>query len=365
MTESPPEVVDRAVATISAVPRARWARDHRRRAAVLRAWADLISGDTGLAGVLVEETGKPVREARTEVAGSVDALLFNAGLARLPLGTAGSLPDGSEAHLIREPVGPTAFITPWNWPVLLLLRDLAPALAAGVTAVVKPSPQTSRVTRRVVDLGHRAGVPWEVLQVVDGGGAVGETMTRPLLELGGKAAMLVLDDADLCAALSRAADAAVVTSGQMCMACARVVVPEKRAHEAAALLRERFAGMAPADPRRDDAALGPLISASSAERITEVLERARTEDVVARRSPGPSGRPAWSLPEPGTRERGRPGLRRGPGGPVRAGPGVADLPRDAEAVRLANATPVRSRRRRLVGDGLAQFTELKHIHLAG
>lgn len=98
--------IDEAVGSVAAVPRAAWAGAHRRRAAVLRAWANLIAADEGLPAAIVLETGKPIREARTEVAGSVDALLFNAGLCRLPLGTAGSLPDGTEAHLVREPVGP-------------------------------------------------------------------------------------------------------------------------------------------------------------------------------------------------------------------------------------------------------------------
>lgn len=91
---------------------------------------------------LVAETGKPVREARAEIAGAVDALLLNAGPARFRLGTAGSPPDGTHAHLVREPVGPTAFITPWS----------RPSFAAGVSAVVEPSPQTSRVTRQVLCL---------------------------------------------------------------------------------------------------------------------------------------------------------------------------------------------------------------------
>lgn len=73
----------------------------------------------------------------------------DAGLARYVGGRAGTLADGSEAHLVREPVGITLFAVPWNWPVLLLLRDLAPALAAGVMGVVKPAPQT-KVTERLL-----------------------------------------------------------------------------------------------------------------------------------------------------------------------------------------------------------------------
>jgi betaine-aldehyde dehydrogenase len=299
--------IDEAVARAASAMSGSWPRDHRRRAAVLHAWAELIEAESdALARDLVRETGKPVTEAALEVAGSIDALRYNAGLARLPLGRAASLHDGSEAHLVREPVGPTVFITPWNWPVLLLLRDLAPAFAVGVSALVKPSPQTVHVTNRVVELGHRAGVPLDVLQVVPGGAEVGsalvrhpdtaavaitgstaagqavlrdaaETMTRPLLELGGKASMLVLPDADLEAALAAAARAAVITSGQMCMACTRVLVPEDQLAQAEKVLREALARTAPADPRDPSTALGPLIGPAALEKVTGYLDLARRD----------------------------------------------------------------------------------------
>lgn len=299
--------VEAAVAAAVAGMSGPWPRDHRRRAAVLHAWADLLAADTdALTADLVRETGKPAVEAALEIAGSIDALRYNSGLARLPLGRAGSLHDGTEAHLVREPVGPTVFITPWNWPVLLLLRDLAPAFAVGVTAVVKPSPQTVHVTNRVVALGHLAGVPADVLQVVPGGADVGsalvrhpgtaavaitgstaagqavlrdaaETMTRPLLELGGKASMLVLPDADLEAALTAAGRAAVITSGQMCMACTRVLVHEDQLAQAQRLLAAGLAQLAPADPRNRSAALGPLIGPAAMEKVTGYLDLARRD----------------------------------------------------------------------------------------
>ena len=272
---------------------------------MLHRWADLIEADRdGLIDDLVTQTGKPVAEAAAEVAGAVDALRFNAGLARLPLGRAASLHDGSEAHLVREPVGPTVFIAPWNWPVLLLLRDLAPAFAAGVTALVKPAPQTTRVTDRVVALGHRAGVPDDALITVAGGADVGsalvrhpgtravaitgstatgqavlrdaaETMTRPLLELGGKSTMLVLPDADAPAAFAAAASAAVVTSGQMCMACTRVLVPESMAEQAEQELGDLLRKKHPGDPRGEKTSLGPMISADAMTKVSGYVDLAR------------------------------------------------------------------------------------------
>lgn len=300
-----PDDVEAAVHRSVAAFTGPWRRDHRRRATVLHRWADLIEADRdGLIQDLVTETGKAVAEAAAEVAAGVDALRFNAGLARLPLGRAASLHDGSEAHLVREPVGPTVFIAPWNWPVLLLLRDLAPAFAAGVTALVKPAPQTTHVTDRVVALGHRAGVPDDALITVAGGADVGsalvrhpgtravaitgstatgqavlrdaaETMTRPLLELGGKSTMLVLPDADAPAAFAAAARAAVVTSGQMCMACTRVLVPESMAEQAEQELGDLLREKHPGDPRGQKTSLGPMISADAMTKVSGYVDLAR------------------------------------------------------------------------------------------
>jgi len=320
------EIAD-AVAMVAAASASTWPRDHRRRAEVLHAWAALIDAESDdLARDLVHETGKPVTEAHLEVAGGIDALRFNAGLARMPLGRAGSLHDGTEAHLVRQPVGPTVFITPWNWPVLLLLRDLAPAFAAGVTALIKPAPQTTHITQRVIALGHRAGVPPEVLVCVPGGPEVGstlvrhpdtaavaitgstaagqavlrdaaETMTRPLLELGGKASMLVLPDGDLETALAAAARAAIITSGQMCMACTRVLVSADQHAAAEKLLAQALQNTAPADPRAPRAALGPLISATAMEKVTGYLDMARRDArlVTGGEQVHPDGLPGYFL----------------------------------------------------------------------
>jgi acyl-CoA reductase-like NAD-dependent aldehyde dehydrogenase len=201
-------------------------------------------------------------------------------------------------------VGPTVFITPWNWPVLLLLRDLAPAFAAGVTAIVKPSSQTAHITSRVLELGHRAGVPRDALVLVIGEADVGsalvrhpgtravaitgstaagqavmrdaaETMTRPLLELGGKATMVILPDADLTTALERAARASITTSGQMCMACTRVLVHQDQASQAEEILRSILGTLRPGDPRTAGAHLGPLISAAALEKVSGFVDLAR------------------------------------------------------------------------------------------
>lgn len=305
-----PARIDELAGAGAAAQRGSWPVDARRRQAVLWRWAELLTEHTDeLVAALVTESGKPVREARAEVAGAVEALRYNSGLARYLGGRAGGLPDGSEAHLVREPVGLTAFIVPWNWPVLLLLRDLAPALAAGVTALVKASPQTTLVTRLLIELGHRAGVPEDVVAPVVGDGLVGNAlvthplvravaftgstetgaairaaaapdMTRTLLELGGKASMLVFADADVDTAADTAAMAAVITTGQMCMACTRLLVQRPVYEKVRDRVLDVLGGLRLGDPADEATDIGPLISAPALDRFTEHVHRAQAQGLL-------------------------------------------------------------------------------------
>jgi acyl-CoA reductase-like NAD-dependent aldehyde dehydrogenase len=301
---TPAELDDAAAAAAAAA--GRWATDGRRRQLALWRWADLLQHHAGeLVSALVTETGKPVGEARLELAGAVDALRYNAGLAREAGGRAGTLPDGTEAHLVHEPVGVTAFIVPWNWPVLLLLRDLAPALAAGVTALVKPAPQTTLVTRRVLELGAGAGIGEDVARLVVGNALVGRAlvehprvravaftgstatgtviaaaaapdMTRTLLELGGKAAMVVFADADAESAAETAARASVITAGQMCMACTRLLVQRPALKQATDRVVDVLRALRVGDPADPATDVGPMISAPARMRMLGRIHHARS-----------------------------------------------------------------------------------------
>lgn len=303
---TPPDRLAEAARAAAAARRGNWPVDTRRRQALLWRWADVLGEHTDeLVQALVTESGKPVREARLEVAGAVEALRYNAGLARSIGGRAGTLPDGSEAHLVREPVGVTAFIVPWNWPLLLLFRDLAPALAAGVTALVKPAPQTTLVTRRALELGRTAGIGDDVVQLVVGDGLVGDAlvthplvravaftgstaigaairgaaapdMTRTLLELGGKASMVVFADADVEKAAETAARASVITSGQMCMACTRLLVQRPVFERARDRVVDVLRSLRLGDPAAEETDMGPLISARALDRFTGYVDLARS-----------------------------------------------------------------------------------------
>ncbi|MET0763569.1 MAG: aldehyde dehydrogenase family protein [Blastococcus sp.] len=305
-----PDDLDQRATAAHAAMAAGWARDGRQRATVMVQWAEaLLAHSDELVAALVAQTGKPVREARVEVLGAAEALRYNAGLCRHIGGRAGTLSDGNVLHLIREPVGPTAFIVPWNWPVLLLMRDLSPGLAAGVTALVKPSPQTAPVTARVLELGHQAGVPEDVVQLVVGNGAVGEglvrhrliravsftgstavgrrilqaaseDLTRPLLELGGKGVSVLFPDCDVDRAVDAVLSAAFITAGQMCMACTRVLVDERIYPRVRDRIATGAAALQVGDPRLEQTDVGPLISEAHALRVLGYVEEARDQASV-------------------------------------------------------------------------------------
>jgi acyl-CoA reductase-like NAD-dependent aldehyde dehydrogenase len=312
-------VVGRARSTLAGA----WSRDAAARAHALHAWADVLAAHADeLAGLIMRETGKLRREADFEVAGALDALRFNAGMARHVDGHAGALPDGSIAYVEREPVGVSAFIVPWNAPVILLLRDLAPALAAGVTAIVKPAPQTPLVTERLAGLALEAGLPDGVLAVVHGGAELGRALvehpavravaftgstttgraimrsaagdfTRVLLELGGKGAAIVFDDADTDAAAAACLQSGLSIAGQFCMATTRVLAQRSVYDDVRAALCERAAAVAVGPPDDDASGMGPLISEQQLERVAGYIEIARAGDCVAiggeRLHPGSGG----------------------------------------------------------------------------
>ncbi len=203
--------------------------------------------------------------------------------------------------ILREPVGVVACITPWNYPLHQIVAKVAPALAAGCCVVVKPSseaPLSSFILAEIVD---RAGLPAGVFNLVSGRGAcIGEalashpgvdmvsftgstavgrrlsvlaagTIKKVALELGGKSASVILDDADLAAAVKGSLGACLLNSGQTCSAHTRMLVPESRYEEAAGLAVELGRSFVPSDPFGDTCRLGPLVSAKQRERVREYI----------------------------------------------------------------------------------------------
>ena len=318
----------RAVAAASDALRSDWSRVGTARAAAINAWADAVEDHASeLSALVSKEMGKLRTEADFEISGAVDALRFNAGLARQLHGTAGPLSDGSIAYVEREPAGVAAFIVPWNAPILLLLRDLAPALAAGVTAVIKPAPESPLATARVIELAKDL-IPDGVLNLVFGGAELGQALvehptvrvvaftgstetgrsvmrsaavnfTRVLLELGGKSASVIFTDADADAAVSACLPNAFLIAGQFCMANSRILVERSAFESVRDLICTRVEALRvgpPDDPASD---VGPLISEESLDRVMGYVDIARQAGHVAvggRRAHVDSGAGAYMMP---------------------------------------------------------------------
>lgn len=299
--------VDRAVTTaLTAFKRSAWRRDARLRQDALARWADAIAGaQAELVDCLLAETGKIRSECEREVAFTIDALRFNAGMTRVVAGSAHELPDGSAGHLIREPIGVAAFIVPWNWPLFLLFRDLAPALAAGVTAVIKPSPLTPLATKRAFELAP-AEIPDDVVAIVNGGADVGSALAshrdvagvsftgstavgrlvavaaaqrfaKAMLELGGKGVSVIFPDADIDSAIDGVMANAFITAGQMCMANTRVLVHRSILERVRDEIAERVRALRVGDPRESGIDIGAVISSAQADRVQGYLDIARSE----------------------------------------------------------------------------------------
>mgnify|MGYP005811980461 CR=1 FL=1 len=293
--------VDRAVrAAVAAFPgwaatpiedRARWLERLRD---ALAARADAI------ATTVAAEVGTPIKIARAIQAG-------------LPVTVTGSFAAivrefGFEERIgnslvLREPIGVVGAITPWNYPLHQIMGKVAPALAAGCTVVLKPSEIAPLSAFLLAEAAHEIGLPRGVLNLVSGfGPEVGEaiarhpqvdmvsftgstragkrvselaaaTVKRVALELGGKSASVVLDDADLATAVSRSMNNCFLNSGQTCSAWTRLLVPRRQHDAAADVARATAATFTVGDPLAGQAKLGPLISAAQRDRVRGYIRK--------------------------------------------------------------------------------------------
>lgn len=204
--------------------------------------------------------------------------------------------------ILREPIGVCGLITPWNWPVNQIMCKVAPALAAGCTMVLKPTEVAPLNAVLLAEIFAEAGVPAGVFNLVNGDGpTVGEAMSahpdidmmsftgstragtavaraaaatvkRVTLELGGKSANIILDDADLERAVSGGVDGVMMNSGQSCNAPTRMLVPEKLHDRAAELARAAAAAIVVGDPNDPTTKIGPLVSEAQWTRVQRFIE---------------------------------------------------------------------------------------------
>jgi aldehyde dehydrogenase (NAD+) len=300
VADTPPAEVA-AAAEAARKAGADWARQPAHaRATALVACAEALAGAADLAGLVVREVGKPVGEARAEIARGVAILRYFAQLALLPEGEVFPPADGvSLLHTRRRPHGVVGLITPWNFPVAIPLWKAAPALASGNAVLLKPAPQSSAVALRLAGL-FAGALPDGVLSVLTGLGAAGEAVVDgcdavsftgsvaagravslravacgiPVqCEMGGQNAAIVLPDADQDAAAAAIAAAAMGYAGQKCTATSRVIVvgdPEPFAGRLAEAVRALPVGD-PADPAT---VVGPVIEARPRDAIATAVDRA-------------------------------------------------------------------------------------------
>src|SRR5690349_403129 len=273
----------------------------KERGAYLQKIADNLKARTDeLAGYICGEVGMPVKLARAiQVGGPVYNWRAYAKLA----GEFEFEEQVGNSLVVREPVGVVAAITPWNYPLNQVTLKVAAALAAGCTIVLKPSEVAPLNAFVLAEAIHEAGLPAGVFNLVSGyGPVVGEvlashpsvdmvsftgstragkrvselaaaTVKRVALELGGKSASVILDDADFNAAIKATVGACFLNSGQTCSAHTRMLVPEARYDEARELAKAAAETYVPADPRGERTRLGPLASAAQQQRVQQYIER--------------------------------------------------------------------------------------------
>src|SRR3954465_7248418 len=275
----------------------------RERAEILRSAFDLITERADYFAMLMTlEMGKPLAQSKGEVTyGAEFFRWFSEEVVRIA-GRWGVSPDGNTRLMtMKQPVGPTLMITPWNFPLAMGTRKIGPAIAAGCTMVVKPASQTPLTMLALADLLKEVGVPDGVVNVIStahtgevmepligdsrlrkltftGSTPVGkslvkqsaEQLLRISMELGGNAPFLVFADADLDAAVEGAMTAKMRNMGEACTAANRFLVHESVADDFARKFAEKMAAQKLGRGTEEDVTVGPLIDAKQRDKVTEL-----------------------------------------------------------------------------------------------
>ena len=291
--------VEAAVAAAERAGREWAATTAPQRARVMRRWYELIVENADdLALILTAEQGKPLHEARGEILYGAGFVEWYAEECKRTYGEV--IPTnvpGRRLLTVRQPIGVTAAITPWNFPSAMILRKAAPALAAGCSMIIKPAAETPLSATALAELATRAGVPAGVLSVVTGpaqvvGGvltespvvralsftgstAVGKllmaqsagTVKKLALELGGNAPLIVFDDADLDQAVAGAMASKFRNAGQTCVCANRILVQSGIYDAFVERLRESIADLRVGNGFEDGSEQGPLISTKAVEKV--------------------------------------------------------------------------------------------------
>jgi aldehyde dehydrogenase (NAD+) len=302
--------VDRAVAAARRAFEGPW-RTMRaaERGNLLLKWADLLKRH---ADEIIEieslDGGKPISATtRQDFPAAIDTLTYYAGWADKISGDVVPTRDDALTYTVREPVGVVAAIVPWNFPLMIGMWKLAPALACGCTVVMKPAELTSLSALRIAELALEAGIPPGVFNIVTGPGrVVGDALVnhpdvdkvtftgspgvgrgimkgaasnfkRVSLELGGKSANVIFDDANLDAAAKAAAAGIFFNAGQVCSAGSRVLVQEGAYDEVVERIAERAKSLRMGDLLDRNTSLGPVISEKQMKSILDYVDIGQKE----------------------------------------------------------------------------------------
>jgi aldehyde dehydrogenase (NAD+) len=305
-----PEDVDAAVtAARRAFDHGPWPRmTHAERMAKIEELAAIYAGHVDeMADLITDEMGSPRSFSRMGQGPAAAALIH------LSLAAARDFPwaerrQGAlgEVHLRKAPVGVVGAIVPWNVPQFLIMPKLIPALIAGCTVIIKPAPETPLDALWLAEMIEQIGLPDGVVSVLPGGTDVGEALVRHpgvdkiaftgssatgrriaalcgeqlkrvSLELGGKSAAIVLDDADFAKTVAGLKTAGLMNNGQACVAQTRILVSERRHDEFVDALAAMMSGLRVGDPADDETDVGPLVAQRQQRRVQDYIRSGRSE----------------------------------------------------------------------------------------
>jgi betaine-aldehyde dehydrogenase len=343
------------------------------RARLLHKLADALDANAAdFAALETLDCGKPLREAEYDVADAANCFRYYAGLATKPHGQTFDVPAPSQSFTVREPIGVCGQIVPWNYPLLMSVWKLAPALAAGNVCILKPSEYTPLSALWLAKLAQEAGLPDGALSVLPGAGPAagaalaesmqvdkiaftgsvptGQTIMRAAacnvkkisLELGGKSPNIVFADADRATAIDYALFGIYANAGQVCSAGSRLLLERSIAEEFTAELVRRAKNIVVGDGFDPATEMGPLVSRRQRDRVEEYIRIGQDEGATlacgGHRLPGELGeRGNFIVPTIFTNTT--PSMRivqEEIFGPVLA---IQIFDDEAEAIRLANDSP--------------------------
>ncbi|WP_080765029.1 NAD-dependent succinate-semialdehyde dehydrogenase [Vibrio owensii] len=316
-----PSSLDELDAQIEACKSAQveWAKlSAKARSASLKKWFQLLVEHTeDIANIITLEQGKPLTESRGEVSYGASFVEWFAEEAKRAYGEVIPAPAvDRRLSTIKQPVGVCAAITPWNFPIAMITRKAAPALAAGCGMIIKPSELTPLTALAVVELAHQAGIPKALLSTVvseqaaefglvlstdprikkisfTGSTRVGkilmkqasDTVKAASMELGGNAPFIVFDDADLDAAANGLIASKFRNAGQTCVCTNRLYVHQSVKEAFLAKLLDKAAGLTVGNGLDENTTLGPVITMASKHRLEAVIDQAVQEGVTILNQP--------------------------------------------------------------------------------